>query len=241
MKAYRVKNWEKYYENNRSRTVKDLAWVPIPNRHDGESYSEIISHKNSAIIFAGWILILQVASRCQPRGTLLKNNGIPHTPTSLSIKTRAKFEWFSTAIPVLLQVGWLEEFTVEIQEPVMSLSVDCQAGDEEGRKERTEENGMEQKGMERTETAKHVVEYLNQTTGKRFQNSDESLKPIKARLKEGFTKEDCFGVIDVKVKAWLHDPKMNMYLRPSTLFNAEKFSNYLGEVGAIKPEKPFEF
>lgn len=36
-------------------------------------------------------------------------------------------------------------------------------------------------------------------------------------------------MINVKVKQWLHDPKMKTFLRPSTLFSSTNFENYLIE------------
>jgi hypothetical protein len=149
VKLYRILDWEKIYENNRSRTVKDLAWVAIPNRHDGEGYSMIMAHPKAAEIFAAWILMLQVASRCQPRGSLVRDNGRPHTPQSLALKTRAKAEWFVTALQVLSsdEIGWIEceEMPENIGDaphchpPVSVPTAACQSGDEE-------QNGMEWNG-----------------------------------------------------------------------------------------------
>lgn len=148
MKLYRIKNWESIYENNRSRTVKDLAWVAIPNRHDGEGYSSIMAHSRSAEIFAAWILMLQVASRCQPRGSLMRDHGRPHTPQSMALKTRAKPEWFVLALELLTseEIGWIEAVELPENEALASthhppdspLTGSCQAGDY-----RTEQNGME--------------------------------------------------------------------------------------------------
>ena len=131
MKLYSIANWNDYYENNRSRTVKDLAWVPIPNRHDGESYSRLMMRLDAAEIFTAWILMLQVASRCQPRGSLVREGGKPHDSESLAIKTRSKAKWFEKAFEVLMEVGWLDVLTIERQEGVSVLSASCQAGDEE--------------------------------------------------------------------------------------------------------------
>jgi hypothetical protein len=47
-------------------------------------------------------------------------------------------------------------------------------------------------------------------------------------MEEGFTKDDCFTVIDNKVKTW-KGTEWEKYLRPSTLFNASKFQGYLNE------------
>lgn len=51
-------------------------------------------------------------------------------------------------------------------------------------------------------------------------------KHINARLKEGHTVEEMKTVIDRKVAEWKGGP-MDEYLRPSTLFNSEKFEGYL--------------
>ena len=47
-------------------------------------------------------------------------------------------------------------------------------------------------------------------------------------MKEGFKEDDFIKVIDNKVKSWT-GTKWENYLRPSTLFNAEKFEGYLNE------------
>lgn len=124
MTIYHIARWNEIYENNRSRTVKDLDWVPIPNKHDGEQYSRLMRRKDAAQIFAAWILILEVASRCHPRGTLLRSGGTPHDPESLSIKTRAPEAWFEMALPVLAEIGWLD---VEKHEQ-STLALSCQEG-----------------------------------------------------------------------------------------------------------------
>lgn len=54
-------------------------------------------------------------------------------------------------------------------------------------------------------------------------------KLIKRVLKEGFSVEDMKNVIDVKFSEWGNDNKMRKFLRPLTLFNINKFENYLNE------------
>jgi hypothetical protein len=56
-------------------------------------------------------------------------------------------------------------------------------------------------------------------------------------LKEGNTVEKLKKVIDVMVDRWSADPKMKDYLRPSTLFNREKFAQYAGLTGGQKPPR----
>jgi len=106
---YRVRNWSEHFENNRSREVKDLQWVPIPNKHDGDGYTELMSHGPAAAAHLGaFVLIVQVASKCNPRGTLMRDGGRPHDCDSLSRLTRCDAEAFDNAIPLLCSIGWLE-------------------------------------------------------------------------------------------------------------------------------------
>ena len=75
-----------------------------------------------------------------------------------------------------------------------------------------------------------IISYLNQKTGANYKTTTKStVSHIKARLKEGFTLDDFYTVIDKKVLLWGKDIKMQAYLRPETLFSP-KFESYLNEV-----------
>ena len=52
----------------------------------------------------------------------------------------------------------------------------------------------------------------------------------------GYTEEDLKKVIDTMCSRWLNDSKMNIYLRPETLFNPTKFQTYvnLSEIKIIQ-------
>ena len=125
MTLYEITNWNERYENNRSRLVQKLDWVPVPNSHDGEGYARIITHKKGAQIFAAWIILLQVASRSAPRGQLVRATGEAHDSESLALKTRAPAAWFNDALPFLEKIGWL----TRKQLPDMELALGCQSGD----------------------------------------------------------------------------------------------------------------
>lgn len=82
-----------------------------------------------------------------------------------------------------------------------------------------------------------LLNYLNDISGKSFKHVDSNLKLIKARLNEGHSEKDIYAVIDRKVTEWENDPKMAKYIRPATLFNAEKFNQYVGELGVETPDQ----
>ncbi len=107
-KVLRVRNWNKLYENNRTRGLKRMEWVPVPNRMDGDGFTELLDHPNGVAHFGCWNLCLQVASRCDPRGVLVRTDGRPHDAVSLARITRAPAAAFEETIPRLLTIGWLE-------------------------------------------------------------------------------------------------------------------------------------
>lgn len=109
--SYQIIDWDKHYENNRSRQVERLQWVSVPNRHDGEGYSIIMADIRAAEIFAAWILMIQVASKCKTRGSLVRDDGTPMSLRAISLKTRGDLKWFEYAIPKLLEVGWIQPLT----------------------------------------------------------------------------------------------------------------------------------
>lgn len=105
----KITNWSVHYENSRSRCVTFARWVPIPNSHEGEGYIKIMREPRASEIFTVWILLLQVASKCTPRGVLIRGNGQPMTAESLALRTRTPAEWWPNALAFLLKLGWLKE------------------------------------------------------------------------------------------------------------------------------------
>lgn len=77
------------------------------------------------------------------------------------------------------------------------------------------------------DTADKVIDYLNSQAGTRYKHTDTNRKLINARLKE-YTKRDVFEVITKKCKEW-RGTASERYLRPSTLFKASRFEEYLNQ------------
>ena len=84
---------------------------------------------------------------------------------------------------------------------------------------------------------KVIVEYLNNKIGAHYKPNGKKMKElIRARMNEGYTVKDFKTVIDKKFKSWGNDPKMSLYLRPSTLFGT-RFGEYLNEYQAEDMKK----
>ena len=151
---YRIRNWDSIFENNRTKELKSMAWVPIPTKLASDGYTELMDHPNGPAHYGAWITCVHVASRCDPRGTLVRGDGRPHDALSLSRITRVPASTYEELLPRLLVVGWLEVVTTGQvigcinaagipQEPATSPQVACA---------RVEQNGMEQNGMEQQRT-----------------------------------------------------------------------------------------
>ncbi len=115
---YRVRDWGVHFENSRSRDYKKLDWVPIPNKHDGKGYRRLIALENGPALFAAWVLIVQVASKCPQRGVLADEDGAL-TAEDLAMKTGCPAEVFAQAFDMLChpKIGWLEVEQLAADDP----------------------------------------------------------------------------------------------------------------------------
>lgn len=141
--AIEIVDWGKHYENYRTRELKALSWVPLPNKHDGDGYTELVNHPNGAAHFGAWCALVQLASRCHNgdtsvvstekhrfnakydstdhpfgRGILLRENGEGHDERSLERITRIPSEVWKEALPRLLSIGWIKNYEPTEQSPI---------------------------------------------------------------------------------------------------------------------------
>jgi len=119
--TYEIKNWERYFENSESRKYKKLSWVPVTNKHDGKTFGRLKNHKKCAEIFAGWILILELASKMPVRGILEDEDG-PLTAEDMALKTGFPQNIFELALNALSEskMGWIRnnsETSEDIRKP----------------------------------------------------------------------------------------------------------------------------
>lgn len=106
---YTIRNWDDLFENAQSRKCNQLRWVLVRNKHDGKSYRRLIQMPNGPALYAAWVLMLQVASKCPTRGVLADEDG-PLDADDLAAKTGCPVELFAEAFEVLSspRIGWLD-------------------------------------------------------------------------------------------------------------------------------------
>ncbi len=106
---YKIRDWDRHFENAESRKVKTLRWIATPNKHDGKGYRRVSRLRNAIEVFCAWNLILQVASKSHIRGVLADENG-PLTAIDLADATGYPETIFLAAFEALTDpnVAWLE-------------------------------------------------------------------------------------------------------------------------------------
>ena len=145
MTFYRIRDWERHFENNRTRELKRMDWVPIPNKHDGSGFTQLLNHANGMAHLGAWLIIVQIASKCDPRGTLSHEGAggvrTPLTSHLLAVMSHGSAVIFDEAIPRLVTIGWLETYVNPAPSCGPSAAPSCG-------KVPMEWNGMERNGTE---------------------------------------------------------------------------------------------
>ncbi|MFY7700492.1 MAG: hypothetical protein ACOVQH_09495 [Burkholderiaceae bacterium] len=110
--VYKIAKWSTLYENNESRKIKKLQWVPVPIGFDSSGYQALLDHfgERAPALYGTWIGLVAIAANCHDRGILRNSRGIPLTISHLARMTgfdaglfSELFAWASSP-----EVGWLE-------------------------------------------------------------------------------------------------------------------------------------
>lgn len=109
--GYRIRNWVNHFEvaQSRRRPEQKNNWVAFPNKHDGATFRRITREPEAERLFCAWCLIVEVASKCNPRGELRNSDGWL-TPEDLADKTGFRPDLFHLALPFFAspRIAWLE-------------------------------------------------------------------------------------------------------------------------------------
>ena len=107
---YKICDWDNHFENAQSRRFAATKWVAMPNK-TGFGYNKILRHKNGEAMFGAWCAIIQLASRCSPRGSL-QSNGIEYEVSDISELTRFSEKTIQTTLELCCNtLKWVEYTT----------------------------------------------------------------------------------------------------------------------------------
>lgn len=111
---YVIPNWEKDFENSKSRTVERATWFPVQNHFDGKRMRRLQKLKNSVELYGAFHAIVAIASKCTFRGVLMDDHG-PINAMDLEDKTGFPSKTFDRAFKELSSplIGLLEKHEME--------------------------------------------------------------------------------------------------------------------------------
>lgn len=180
MTTYRIVGWDRYFENNRTRELKYMEWVPIPVRMDGDGYTQLVDGPEGPANLGIWLAIVEIAAGCDPRGTLLRtplrSTPRPHTTATLARISRLPEEHFKRVIPLLINIGWIET----CEETASSCDIPAPRRDELP----TERNGTERK---------YTPPPVGAKWGEQYHMVSEAI-PASAPAEQAFTYHDFVGL-----------------------------------------------
>lgn len=106
---FKIKDWDRSFENSDTRKLKHLAWTPVTTKLAGKSYARIVAHPRACEILAAFEAMRKVAANAPRRGYLEDHDG-PLDADDLSAITRLPVEAFEIAFEVLVseRISWLE-------------------------------------------------------------------------------------------------------------------------------------
>lgn len=111
MKTYRIKDWNRVFENHRSRELKALDYVSWPVRSTSEAFKFLMRSQEGVLAFGVFSALVAEAARCPARGVLADEKG-PITVRRMALRLGTPESVIEAAVKLLTSddVGWLEEF-----------------------------------------------------------------------------------------------------------------------------------
>lgn len=141
-------------------------------------------------------------------------SGLPHDPIVLSF-----CDYYKLRYP-------FERVSIPIREGIERVSIaypDFAVREKEKEKEKDPPLIPPQGGL-----FLEWLDLLNRLAHRRYQPVEVNLRPIRARLREGYTLADAERVVRDRIGRWQGDRTTAEWLRPTTVYGA-KFANYLAD------------
>jgi len=110
-KIISIVDWNEHFEKSQTRKIAKHSWVAVPNKHDGLGLKKMLREENGLEIFAIWIFLIQIASKCETRGILADEKGRGYSIDDIALKVGCKTQTVECAIPFLVSINWVSIVT----------------------------------------------------------------------------------------------------------------------------------
>lgn len=229
--TYQIRDWNRNFENNKSREIDRCSFVCLPNKQHGMGFRRIMAELDGGTIYGVWVCIVAACSQQEaPRAGWLtedgKKTGAAWGASDIALKIGRPTNEIERCLSVVAspRVGWLATHEVPVNCPSTADEppADSPPTTLEGRKEGTEQK----RRKEHLLSAKGLLGLLNEKSGRDFRETETNMGFIAQRLSEdGVTVEGVEKMILRQCARW-RGTNQSEYLRPETLFNKTKFDGY---------------
>jgi len=238
--------------------VSEVSWIKLKVGMFDDSkikYIEGLPERDTIITI--WIKLLTLAGKHNEQGYIMLSENLPYNEEMLANEFNRSLNTVRLALQTFTMLGMIEYddgilkvANWEKHQNIEGLEKIRKQTRERVRKHReqklleasnvnvtlrnaTEEELEEEKNREEDKSPslpyKNIINHLNEQADKKYKHTTNKTQGlIKARFNEGFTEDDFLKVIDNMVTEWKGNEKMEMYLRPETLFGT-KFESYLNK------------
>lgn len=241
--TFQIHDWNKNFENNRSRTIEQLDWVAVPNKQHGMGLSRILAEPDGAAIYGIWHLIVGTCSQQKlPREGWLTDdgtkNGDSFTSDDLALKIRRPEKEIARALEVLTshRIGWIDVIDSSHVDATLrhadaaELPLDGTSGRKGVYARANERTNERTKTDAQRDAALRVLGGMNghrEIVPRGFSKSEANLKEILARLEAGNTEADLLLIVEHKATEMKRDPSKRVYFTPTCLFRPRNFDRNL--------------
>lgn len=204
--TYRIQDWDSLYENNRTRDLKSMRWLPLPMSLDGDGYTLLMERKDGAAIYGAFIACLILAGKCEPRGTLVRHGSYPHDAVSISRITRISVDIIQKMLDFCTNtLHWLE-FTQDANIPQEGAGIPHTAP-QEGAGKSQEGAGIPQEGAAYRKTIQDITEQ-NKTAPQEGAKIPQAYIECAEHLKKRILENKQQKITDVTIQDWANDVRL---------------------------------
>jgi hypothetical protein len=117
MTCYQIKDWDSYFENDRSRNYDRCGFVCVPNKQHGMGFSRVMAEPDGAAIYGIFAMIIGACSQQKrPRNGWLTDNGLP-PHVALTARSRS-----TNSQPPIGQPWDASDLAIKFRRPVTEIN-----------------------------------------------------------------------------------------------------------------------
>jgi hypothetical protein len=164
--TYQIRDWNRTFENNKSREVDQCSFVCLPNKQHGMGFRRIMAELDGATIYGVWVCIIAACSQQKaPRFGWLtedgKKTGAAWGAMDIALKIGRPTAEIERCISVVSssRIGWLAAHEVPTDCPPTADEppADCPEGRKEGKNE-----GMKKEGKKECTSGRDIPPSLEE-------------------------------------------------------------------------------